>query len=96
MVPLEFASSTENDSRRLWRSCGGSLERLSFWDRVFEKRRRGSRAVCGVEMASYLLGDDSLCVVGDRGGSVCARVWYGPDLDGLETVSSSSSSSDTV
>jgi hypothetical protein len=50
MDPVEFASRTENDSRRLWRSAGGSLLRLSLVLRSEEDRcRRGSRdCVTGV------------------------------------------------
>ena len=66
IVPVEFESSTEKDSRMLWRSCGGSLERLSFWlSMLFETRRRGSLPLLGVfekirDDVSYLAGDAGL------------------------------------
>jgi len=76
-VPFELESSTENDSRMLWRSWGGSLERLSFCDRPFETSLRGSRDVlkeADTLLLSCFWGEDSLWAVGDGGGSVCARL----------------------
>lgn len=101
MVPLELESSTEKDSRMLWRSWGGSLERLSLDERPLETSRRCSLGgIVFVVWWSYLVGEeDKRCVVGDGGGSVCARRKDDGSgcLEGVDmTISSSSSSSDTV
>lgn len=105
MVPFELESSTEKDSRMLWRSCGGSLERLSFWENMpFETSLRGSLLAPGFadrDEVSYFAGDAG-CerrTVGDGGGSVCAlaNLEFPFVLEGVESkISSSSSSSDTV
>ena len=104
MAPLEFASRTEKDSRMQCNSWGGSLERLSFWERVLEKTRRGEvvivEACDGAEREdeSYLEGEGGRQAVAEGGGSVCAllNVCSEDGLEGVETISCSSSSSDTV
>lgn len=117
MLPLLLLSRTEKDSRRLWRSWGGSLERESCCDRPVETRRRGSRfglvvlvrGVLEIESESVVLNLEGETVVvvgsrravGDGGGSVCALLVRegskaAEGLEGVEMVSSSSSSSETV
>ena len=106
MVPLELESRTEKDSRMLCRSWGGSLERLSFWERrPFETSLRGSLVDALLEIErderSYLEGEAGCerWAIGDGGGSVCALLKDESPfiLDGVDTmISSSSSSSETV
>ena len=92
MVPVEFESRTEKDSRIEWSRGGGSLVRMSVWlvwlFGVLEATVRIEKGLAIGELVAPR-------VVGEGGGSVCERSggWgldCGPELV-LELAASSSS-----